>query len=272
MDNYQNILFPYAYNILGSAEDAKDAIQDVLLKYTLKREKPHHEKNYLIKSVINKSINKKRDRKLHESGEELPQPMLTSGSEVSAEMKDLVSYSLMILLERLNPKERAVYILKEAFAYTHQEIAEVLSVSVENARKLQSRAVAKLKSTGGKKKKADFTKIKLFAEAIHSRDLSQLHQLFHEEIVFRADGGKQIQVVSKYQKGVGEVSDLVIYVHHRFQSSYQVRYSTVNHQPAILYYDGNTLKVCQVFEFDEEHQFITSISTVLDPEKLAFIT
>jgi RNA polymerase sigma-70 factor (ECF subfamily) len=56
MKDYQSILFPYAYNILGSAEDAKDAIQDVVLKYTLKDIQPENEKNYLIKGVINQAI------------------------------------------------------------------------------------------------------------------------------------------------------------------------------------------------------------------------
>ena len=141
MKDYQSILFPYAYNILGSAEDAKDAVQDVVLRYTLKDIQPENEKNYLIKGVINQAINIKREKKRRQPGDTwLPEPVSTETSDLGLELRELVSYPLLFLLERLGPKERVVFILKEAFAYTHEEIAEVLSITIENSRKLLSRA------------------------------------------------------------------------------------------------------------------------------------
>ncbi|MCG8330902.1 MAG: sigma-70 family RNA polymerase sigma factor, partial [Chitinophagales bacterium] len=200
MENYQNILFPYAYNILGSVDEAQDAIQDVLLKYVQKEVQADNEKNYLIRSVINQSINRKRGKKRIKSESSFPKPIVTSYEDSSVETKDLLSYSLMILLEKLNAKERAVFILKEAFAYTHQEIAVVLSISVENSRKILSRATSKMRTSKPaiqRSSRSIAEKLEQFTSAIQSRDLDQLHHLLQEDIVFRADGGKEIKVVAK---------------------------------------------------------------------------
>ena len=202
MKDYQSLLFPYAYNILGSAEDAKDAIQDVLLNYTEKDITPENEKNYLIRGVINKSINlKKRDSRKHNIDEWLPEPVATDTSDLGYEMRQLVSYSMMFLLERLNPKERAVFILKEAFAYSHEEIAEVLSLSVTNSRKLLSRAHQRISSSpkaaipqsGGE----HLQQVEHFSEAIERKDLDALHDLLSDDIVLYADGGEKVKVVKK---------------------------------------------------------------------------
>ncbi len=271
MNNYYNTLFPYAYNILGSADEAYDTIQDVLLKYSQKDSAPDNEKNYLIRGVINQSINRKRSIQKTESLDALPQPVSTSYSDVSVEIKDLVSFSLLILLEKLTPKERAVFILKEAFAYSHDEICEVLSISSENARKLLSRAKAKLNQRHSTLKKVSgeqFIKLEAFTQAIQAGNLEQLHQLFHKDIEFRADGGDSIKVVQKYLTGMPEVASLVVDVYQRFQTSYTIRYRFINHQPAILYYDNTVLRVCQVFELHPEDQTIRSINSILDPVKL----
>ena len=276
MDNYYNILFPYAYNIIGSVDEANDAIQDVMLKFTQLDSKPENEKNYLIRGVINQSINRKRNWQRTEPIDSLPQPITTTSTDITFELKDLVSYSLLILLDQLNPKERAVFILKEAFAYTHDEIAEVLSVSVENARQLLSRARSKLEQMNSPMKrkvsKEQFKRLELFTEALESKNLEMLHQLFHEDIVFRADGGKKVKVVSKYLQGWHEVSSLVLNVYQRFHSSFTIKLCIVNHQPAILYFEGDQLRVCQIFEMDMNKNKITAINAILDPDKLKRIS
>ena len=270
MTDYQNVLFPYAYNILGSVEDSKDAIQDVLLKYTAKQIKPENEKNYLIRGVINQSLNRKRDQKKMQTEEGwLPEPIATDASDLGLELNQMVSYSLMFLLERLNPKERAVFILKEAFAYTHEEIAEVLSITIESSRKILSRAVNKLKERRATKEvsPAQFEVIDSFAEAIRKRDLDHIHSLLADDISFHADGGSKVKVVKHHCFGVREVADLLVYVYHKYETNYTSRATSINHQPAILRYYRDKLISCQIFEFDEG-QKIKRISIILDPKKL----
>jgi RNA polymerase sigma-70 factor (ECF subfamily) len=274
MKDYQSILFPYAYNILGSAEDAKDAIQDVVLKYTSKDIQPENEKNYLIKGVINQAINIKRQKQKRQPGDTwLPEPISTETSDLGVELRELVSYSLLFLLERLNPKERAVFILREAFAYTHEEIAEALSITIENSRKLLSRANKKVQQkekpgTNDKILKDHFRCLDQFVAAIRNKDMKALYQLFSEDITFHADGGKNIQVFRKYSSGIEEVATLMVYVHHTYQKNQTIRPAYVNHQPALLYYYCEKLVVCQVFEFAKYPSKINRISSVLDPLKL----
>ena len=273
MKQYQSLLFPYAYNILGTVDDAKDAIQDVLLKYSSKNVKVENERGYLIRGVINQSINlKERLKKTQPYDIWLPEPVATESSDQGLELKEMVSYSILFLLERLTPKERAVFILKEAFAYTHEEIAEVLSVTIENSRKLLSRAHKKVQEKERKEtpkaRKEHFDQLEVFISAIRKKDLDALHQLLAKDTMLYADGGKKISVVRRYCEGAEDVSDLLLYVHHRFLIKYTVTFTVVNHQPALLYFWKGQLKLCQVIEFSPAKRLIRRVSAIIDPLKL----
>jgi RNA polymerase sigma-70 factor (ECF subfamily) len=278
LENYQHILFPYAYNILGTAEDAKDAIQDVLYKYLAGgKEGIEDPKNYLIRSVINQSITIKNKRKKTQLGDMwLPEPVDTEEADTNIKLNEIVSYSLLILLEQLNAKERAVFILKEAFAYSHEEIADTLSITVEGSRKLLSRAKQKIDQAhtpAAVQKKENTTPVLLekFMQAIRSRDTKTLETVLTEDIAFYADGGTALKVFAKQRTGIPEVSDVLIFVFHKYDIGYTVKSGEINHQPALLFYEGDELKVCQVFGIDPESNKIFQISNVLDPEKLKTI-
>lgn len=275
MKDYQNILFPYAYNILGSAEDAKDAVQEVLANYiSSPREGIENEKGYLTKSVINRSINiKNKRKKLRYEDVWLPEPFATEEADANINLRDIVSYSLLVLLEQLNPKERAVFILKEAFGYSHEEIADVLSSTVEHSRKLLSRA--KRKITSSKQPVQSRARgtilvgiVEKYINAIRGRDTKALESLLSQDIAFFADGGNKINVVKKICTGQSEVIDLVIFVYHTFNASSSVVLTEINHQPALLYYQGNDLRACHVFDISPEESKIHQINAILDPDKL----
>ena len=270
----QKVLFPYAYNILGSAEDAKDVIQDVLSNYVARGSAGvEDEKNYLIRSVINRAINvKKRKRKLVDHTDIwLPEPVATDdAADRSLYLKDILSYSLLVLLEKLQATERAVFILRESFEYTHQEIAAVLSITEEHSRKLLSRAKTKLFKPGpGTKERDAHTPaiLQRYMDAIQRRDVATLESVLSADIAHYADGGPNIQVVKKVCIGIPDVTELLILAYHRFLASLTVRLTWVNYQPALAFYNGDTLAVCQVFHIDKDGK-ILQISTVVDPEKL----
>jgi RNA polymerase sigma factor (sigma-70 family) len=275
MKDYQDILFPYAYNILGSAEDARDAIQDVLYKYvSVEKEAVDNEKNYLIRSVINQSINIRNKRKKISYGDVwLPEPVATEGADTNINLKDIVSYSLLVLLEQLNPKERAVFILKEAFNYSHEEIAEVLSGTVEHSRKLLSRAKGKLNPGQpplriSKRESRSPGILEKYVSAIRGRDTEALENVLSQDIAFFADGGDKINVVKKMAKGRSKVAALLAFVFEKFQSTNTVVPTEINYQPALLYYRGEKLVTCQIFGISADGNQIVQINTVLDPEKL----
>ncbi|UII31102.1 sigma-70 family RNA polymerase sigma factor [Fulvivirga ulvae] len=270
MTDYQKLLFPYAYNILGSSEDARDAIQEVIFRFTAKKLTPDDQKNYLIRGVINESINlKKKKSRIHETDNWLPEPIATDKSDLALELNELVSYSILILLEKLNPKERAVFILKEAFAYTHPEIAEVLSVSVEASRKLLSRAHQKIgqpaKAAIKRQEHADV--LEKFVSAIQNKDLDRLHDILSDDIAFTADGGDKVQVLKKYCKGKVQVADLLLLVYQTYQTDYTIAGTWINHHPALIYSYKGKVMTCQVFHIGDNSQII-SINTVVDPDKL----
>lgn len=272
MKDYQKILFPYAYAVLGSAEDARDAIQDVLSNYVATpRNHVENEKNYLIRGVINQSITLRNRRKKQVSEDDvwLPEPVATEEADTNINLSEIVSYSLLVLLEQLNPKERAVFILKEAFGYSHEEIAEVLSDTVENSRKLLSRAKSKLdtvqtiKATSNASAHEEF--LNKYVLAIRDRDTQALETMLADDITYYADGGK-LHVLRKFCQGAHEVTEVIQAVYDKFLSTTVVGFAEINHEPALLYYNNGELKVCVIFEITNNK--IHRMNSIVDPEKL----
>ena len=271
MKNYSDILFPYAYNILGSSEDAKDTIQDILMKYLLiDKEHIENEVGYLIKSVVNHSINvKKKKAKTITTDVWLPEPYSTENADDRINNKEIISYSMLTLLEKLSAKERAVFILKEAFDYAHNEIAETIGFTVENSRKTLSRAKIKLNDYNPKSERIqenNATQLKPYIEAVQNGDLAALEELLSKDILLAADGGKDIKVVREVTTGRKDTSKLILYVYRAFLTGLETRFSYINHQPAILFYKNEVLYNCQVFEFEQAR--IKGIYSIVDPNKL----
>lgn len=273
-NNYQQLLFPYAYNILGSVEDAKDTIQDVMSNYLAiyQKREIHNLKGYLVKGVVNQAINlKNRQSKIVNEQVLLPEPITTENAETPVYLESIASYGMLILLDKLNVKERAVFMLKEVFHYSHQEIAEVLSANVENSRKILSRAKKKLKKATfpihippNTLKQACIDK---YVTAIRKRDVASLQQLFTEDIVLVADGGDKVQVVRNVTQGKQMVIDLLLLVFEKFLQAQTFRITEVNHQPAILYTHQESPTSCQIFSVNAQGK-IDRVSAVVDPEKL----
>lgn len=277
MEDYQKILFPYAYNILGSVEDAKDTVQEVLTNHVAaQREGIENEKNYLIRSVINQAITSKNRSKriVRQSAVWLPEPVATDdAADRNLHLKDILSYSLLVLMEKLNATERAVFILKESFDYSHQEIAEVLSITEEHSRKLLSRSKSKLFKPGATPRTPErdaHTSVILenYIEAIRQRDTQRLENMLSADIVLFADGGGKIRVVADTCSGIAEVAQLVLRAFHTYQSKSRILFTWINHQPAFLYYNKDQLVACQVFDIAYADSKIVQINSILDPEKL----
>src|SRR5690606_20113676 len=222
-----------------------------------------NESAYLIRSVINNAINlKNRNKRIREHAMWLPEPVSTEPADARIKKKEIISYSMLVLLEHLNAKERAVFILKEAFDYAHEEIAETLSITIENSRKLLSRAKSNLRSNNAELKPAataapDF--LQTYIHYIENGDIESLAQLLSKEIAVKADGGKKMMVVSELTQGIQPVSVLMLDLYRHYQHRFQIKLHTVNHQPALLFYDDGQLINCQVFEWDDDQAKIRNI-------------
>jgi RNA polymerase sigma-70 factor (ECF subfamily) len=102
--------------------------------------------------------------------------------------------------------------------------------------------------------------------------INTLESVLTEDIAYYADGDKSIKVFAKTCTGFHEVADLLIFVFHKYNTDCSVKFGEVNHQPALLLYNGDELKVCQVFGIELETNKIFQISNVIDPEKLRSIS
>lgn len=265
-------LFPYAYNILGNIDDSQDVIQDVLIKFNEKEISTISNQNaYLIKSIINQSINlkKKKDRERQQKIT-LPEPIVTNQGESEIELDQILNYSMLVLLDTLNTKERAVFLLKEAFDYEHDEIAKILEISVENSRQLLTRAKKKLKlrkpeiTTSSAK---DRKYLEKYVNAIRKGDVKTLEQMLSEEVQVLADAGNKLQAIAELTSGIENTIKLMTYVYENHQKDLEIKIEEINHQSALLFYRGTRLINCQIFELSPNGK-ITSIFSVVDPEKL----
>lgn len=275
MDNLKILtkkLFPYAYNILGNIDDTQDVIQDVLIKFNEKDAITISNQNaYLIKSVINQSINlKKKNDRERQQKITLPEPIVTNQGENKIELDEILNYSMLVLLDTLNTKERAVFLLKEAFDYEHDEIAEILEISSENSRQLLTRAKRKLKlrkpniiASSIKDRKY----LEKYVETIRKGDVKTLEQMLSQEVQVLADGGNKLNVVAQLTSGIDDTVKLVTYLYEYYQKDFVIKIEEINHQSALLFYKGTKLINCQIFELNPEGK-IAKIFSVVDPDKL----
>ncbi|WP_400263490.1 sigma-70 family RNA polymerase sigma factor [Sphingobacterium sp. SG20118] len=272
LKQFNKKLFPYAYNILGNIDDSQDIIQDVFIRYNEKDVSSISNQNgYLIKSVINQAINlKKKNDRERQKKFILPEPIVTNQGENNIELDEILNYSMLVLLDTLNIKERAVFLLKEAFDYDHDEIAEILTISIDNSRQLLTRAKKKLKL-----RKPDIlpssTKDRLhlekYVETIRKGDVKTLEQMLSYEVRVLADAGSKLKVIAQLTSGIEDTVKLMTYVFEYYQKDLEIKIEEINHQPALLFYRGTTLINCQIFELNPDGK-VTSIFSVVDPDKL----
>lgn len=262
-------LLTYSYNIVGSLEDAHDVVQDVMEKYiTLDKSKVENEVNYLIKMVINLSINfKKRSSKFSKYGIWLPEPIATESADAPLIKEQVANYSLMVLFEELNPKERAVFILREGFDYGHGDIADVLHISEDNSRQLYVRARKKLKNNSFKKDLPPKDSLNPYVDALMTADTDTLESLFAEDICLMADGGDSVKVVTRITEGKQRTAELLQYVYGMFLDGKEFTFAYVNHQPALWFKTHNRTMSCMVFNFNADNK-LSAIYSIVDPEKL----
>lgn len=185
--DYHGLLFPIAYNMLRDAEDAEDLVQETMLKW-LSVDTPNVQnvKAYLVKTLVNKCLNFIRDRKRAKSHQEsfALQPEKVSIPRL-IEHGPALSLSMLAMLEKLSSIERAVFLLKEIFGYSHKEIAEILEISEENCRQILSRAKRHLRQNKVRfiaEPERHRRLYETFVEVCQGEDLGQLLEILKEDI------------------------------------------------------------------------------------------
>jgi len=198
-EQYRALLFTLAYQLTGSADDAEDVVQDIFFKsFDVHPERLEKPKAYLCKMVTNRCLNlQKSARKRREVyvGPWLPEPIRTSEAdtlETTVVRRDLLSYAMLVLLERLTPTERAVFVLREALGFDYPDIAELLGKQESNCRKLLSRARSKMGISEEEPvmaKAVELEWVSRFITCLEQGDVNQVLSLLTEDVMLVSDGG-----------------------------------------------------------------------------------
>ncbi|MEV7548396.1 RNA polymerase sigma-70 factor [Amycolatopsis sp. NPDC089917] len=274
------VMFGLAYRLLGSAAEAEDAVQDAYLKWAgADRESIGSPRAWLAKVVTNLCLNRltsARAQRERYVGPWLPEPVLTSddvlGPLETAEQRDSVSLAMLVLLEQLSPVERAVFVLKEAFAYSHREIGAILDVSEVNSRQLHSRARRALDRSDERRVSNPREVEKLvesFLSAARDGDLPALESLLTAEVTAWSDGGGKVTAARRPVHGAAKVARLYAGM---FAGAAQVSITIgeVNGGPAVIATAGGALFGILGFEVVDGR--IAGLRAVGNPDKLAYLS
>lgn len=273
IEHLRPALTAYAYNILGTIDEAKDIVQDAFLKFMYLRETSViNPKAYLIRTVINLAINqKKRQKKLVSEyyGQWLPEPVSADNADTVINSKEVLSYSLMVLLEKLNALQRAVFILKEAFDYEHSEIAEAVGISEAYSRQLLSRAKKQVRVPAPVDRNRQESTVHKYLEVIRRGDAKQLEHLLKEDIMVISDGGGKVSAGKNPVCGKKDAKAMLLGIYKKFYQQLPVKYGTVNHQPALFYSENGKISSCQIISIDKG--MISDVFIVRNPDKLKLL-
>ncbi|WP_223166889.1 RNA polymerase sigma factor SigJ [Nonomuraea sp. SYSU D8015] len=270
-------LFGLAYRLLGSASEAEDMVQEAFLRWSQAGpvEVPAA---WLTKVVTNLCLNQlasARRRRESYVGPWLPEPVLTSDGSLgpleTVELRESVSLGILILLERLSPLERAVFVLREAFGHSHAEIGESLDVAEEHSRQLHRRAVAHL---GRERKRFDIDHaqhrriVERFLAATLNGDVAELEAMLADDVVAWADGGGAT-AARRPVLGHDRVLRYVLGFSARPEAAgVRSEIAEINGQPAALFLLGRELRAVVAVEISDGR--VSTVRTMVSPVKLAF--
>ena len=267
-------LFGIAYRVLGSATEAEDIVQEAWLRWQRTDRTEILDPTAFLATVTSRlAINLAQSaRKRHETytGPWLPEPVDTSKDpQLGAERAEALDMAVLFLLEKLNPVERAAYVLREAFDYPYRQIAEMLETSEANTRQLVSRARKHL----AKERKEPVSPeahrrlLEVFLAAAQTGDLSVLEDVLTADVVSYTDGGgirgaTRIPVVGRLH-----VSKYLAAFAPRFWPQAEVRWVEANGRPAVLVTSGG--KAVALLNMEASEHGIERLMWVMNPAKLA---
>ncbi|MCV4231626.1 RNA polymerase sigma factor SigJ [Virgibacillus sp. LDC1] len=281
-EQYKGLLFHLAYQMTGTVADAEDAVQDVFVRVqSLPLGQLEEPKAYLCKMVTNRCLDEiKSARKRREQyyGPWLPEPIPASYSESfeAIENHELLSYAMLVLLERLSPSERAVFVLREALGFDYPEIAGLIDKTESNCRKLMSRARGKMGIT-----EDDLIGVGSMAEewvsrfftALSEGDAEHVLTLLADDAVLLSDGGGKVIAAARPVESKERVARFLIGILHQAQledgEAPEIEVRELNHQTAVIFRQGRS--VTGVIFVNIRNGLLQNIYIVRNPDKLAGI-
>ncbi|MDL4817326.1 RNA polymerase sigma-70 factor [Actinomadura opuntiae] len=279
-NQYRDLLFSVAYRVLGTAADAEDAVQDAWIKWSAAdRSQVADPKAYLARIVSNLALARLRSTRHQREtyvGPWLPEPILTSGDtadDITA--AESVSMAMLVVLETLSPIERAVFVLKEVFDFSHAEIAAVVERSEAAVRQAAHRArdhvqARRPRFTVDRVRQREITE--RFLAAAVGGDINSLMDLLSPDVTLWTDGGGKVRqalrpvegatTVSTWFAGIGQVTYQGVE-----PADMKAELVEINCGPGMVFSGPDRVIATVTFDFDADGR-ITAIHNVANPDKL----
>ena len=273
-------LFGIAYRMLGSVSEAEDVLQDAWLRWHgVAHGEVANASAFLVSMVTRLCIDTlgaARNRLTEYVGPWLPEPlvgkrlgMVTQNPESLQETADDLSTAFLLMLERLTPVERAVFILRESFDFGHREIADIIGKSEENCRQIDRR---ERKHLEGERRPAPADPeehnrlLGGFLRAIRDGDLDGIVALLAQDAAIYSDGGGKAHAARKPIFGAESVAKFLLGITRNAPPDWEVRITDVNGGPGLVNLVGG--QVFSVFSFVVEDSRIRTLYAVVNPDKL----
>jgi RNA polymerase sigma-70 factor (TIGR02957 family) len=272
---HRNLLFTVAYEMLGSAADAEDVLQETWLRWAqVDLHTVREQRAYLVRIATRQALARLRvlgRRKESYVGPWLPEPLLTSPDVAEdVELADSVSMAMLLVLETLNPTERAVFVLREGFEFDYEEIAHAVGKSRGAVRQISHRArahVAARRPRGATSPSETRAALQAFERAVQTGDLQSLLDVLAPEVVALSDGGGIRRAPLHPLVGADKVARLLSAHFNAFGGRESVELAQINCCPAlIMRLDGEVENVVAV-RIDDG--LVTGLYVVRNPEKLS---
>lgn len=277
-EQHRPYLFRLAYGMLGRIAPAEDAVQETFIRWQKQDideiKSPKAFLSTIVSRICLDEIKSARNRREQYIGPNLPEPFLAAESETPEEKMELaesLSMAMLVVLDRLTPVQRAVFILREIFDYDYASVAEMIDKSESHCRKIAQRArdqihenKPRFDSNAPKQHKLVTT----FIDAVQDGDLSEIESMLAEEAILYSDGGGKVTAARKPIYGSVKIAKFLVGIQKQVSedTEWRFEFKEVNGEPGMLIWFED--KVYNVWSFHIEIDKIQSIYVVLNPEKL----
>jgi RNA polymerase sigma-70 factor (TIGR02957 family) len=271
---HRNLLFTVAYEMLGSAADAEDVLQETWMRWVgVDLEHVRDRRAYLVRITTRQALNRLRASKRRKEtyvGPWLPEPLLTAPDVAEdAELAESLSMAIMLVLETLSPTERAVFVLREAFGFGYDDIAAAVDKSPAAVRQIAHRARRHVDARRPHRvvtPSETRTALESFRRALETGDPQVLLDVLAPDVVLVSDGGGVKQAALRPIGGAGKVTRFIIGGTGKAEAALTLDLVTVNGSPAlVMRLDGELDGVMAV---RVEAARITGLYYVRNPQKL----
>ena len=278
---HRSLLFSIAYRMLGSVSDAEDMLQETFIRWQRSSDEEIRDPRAFLVTIVTRlclaQLRSARVKREEYVGSWLPEPIVTDESVDPLgvlRIDESLSMALMLLLERLTPVERAVFILREVFEFEYAEIARALGQSEANCRKLLQRArghVGTMRQRFAASKEELDQLMRRFLSATREGDLQGLLALLSADVKLYSDGGGKARALPNVIEGSEKVARAMMHAMTNFlPPDLEFETTSINGEPGVISYLNGAPFSAVTVNFREDR--VKAVFVVTNPDKLKHLT